>query len=138
MLAPKKLKHRKQFRPDVRNKGSATKGTTVAFGSFGLMAMEAGWIKAKQIESARRVMSRFIRRGGRIWIRIFPHSPITAKGSQTTMGGGKGVPEHYVAAIKAGTVLFEMDGIAKKQAQEALESSGYKLPIKTKFITKIS
>jgi large subunit ribosomal protein L16 len=134
MLAPKKLKHRKHHRPDV--KGSATSSNTIAFGSFALKATTGGWVAAKQIEAARRVMTRYTKKGGKIWIRIFPHRPITEKGTQATMGGGKGTPEHYVAVVKPGVVMFEMDGITKDQAQEAMNLAAYKLPVKAKFITK--
>ncbi len=133
---PKKLKRRKQHRPDVRNKGKATSGDYVAFGSFGLKAMTSGWITAQQLESARRVIAKFVKKGGKVWIRIFPYNPITTKGSQTTMGGGKGVPESYVAAIRAGKIIFEIDGIAEAQAKEALTLAGYKLPIKTQVVIK--
>jgi len=136
MLMPKKLKRRKPHRPNVRGKGGATSGNYVAFGSFGLKATTAGWITAQQLESARRVIAKFIRRGGKTWIRIFPHSPITTKGSQTTMGGGKGAPDFYVAAIRAGKIIFEIDGIAETQAREALSLAAYKLPVKTKIVAK--
>ncbi|SRR3989339_1504044 len=134
MLAPKKLKRRKQHRPNV--KGVATSNVKIAFGKFALKAITGGWIKAKQIESARRVMTRYTKRGGKIWIRIFPHWPITGKGTQATMGGGKGIPEHYVAVVNPGTIMFEMDGVSLKQAEEAMSLAAYKLPVKTKFITK--
>jgi large subunit ribosomal protein L16 len=134
MLAPKKLKRRKHHRPDV--KGRATTGSTVAFGKYGLKAITGGWIKSQQIESARRVMSRVARKGGKLWIRSFPHRPITSKGTQATMGGGKGVPEHYVAIVKPGNIIFEMDGIDEKKARETMELAAYKLPVKVKFVTK--
>ncbi|MEK7653232.1 MAG: 50S ribosomal protein L16 [Patescibacteria group bacterium] len=134
MLAPKKLKNRKHHRPDI--KGRATSNDSIAFGEFGLKATTGGWIKSSQLEAARRAMARFIRRGGKIWIRVFPHRPITNKGSQSTMGGGKGAPEYYVAAVKAGNIIFEMDGIAEKEAKEAMELAAYKLPIRAKFIIK--
>lgn len=134
MLGPKKIKRRKQHRPDV--KGVATANTTIAFGKFALKAITGGWIKAQQIEAARRVMTRYTKRGGKIWIRIFPHRPITSKGTQATMGGGKGVPEHYVAIVKPGTIIFEMDGVTENQAQEAMNLAAYKFPVKTKFIVK--
>jgi large subunit ribosomal protein L16 len=134
MLAPKKLKRRKQHRPDI--KGAATAGNNIAFGRFALKAVTGGWIKAQQIEAARRVMSRISKRGGKLWVRIFPHRPITAKGSQATMGGGKGVPEYYVATVNPGNIIFEIDGIEEDMAKEAMELAAYKLPIKTKFIVK--
>lgn len=134
MLAPKKLKRRKQHRPDV--KSVATTNNNIAFGKFAIKAITGGWVKAQQIEAARRVMTRYTKRGGKIWIRVFPHRPITAKGTQATMGGGKGIPEYYVAVVKPGTVIFEMDGVKETQAREAMELAGYKLPVKTKFIVK--
>ena len=136
MLMPKKLKRRKQHRPDVRRKGDATSGDYVAFGSFGLKATTSGWVTAQQLESARRVISKFVKKTGKVWIRVFPHSPITTKGSQTTMGGGKGAPESYIAAIRAGKIIFEIDGLTEAQAREALSLAGYKLPIKTKVAIK--
>jgi large subunit ribosomal protein L16 len=136
MLMPKKLKRRKPHRPDVRRKGNATVGNYLSFGSYGLKAETAGWVTAQQLESARRVITKFVKRGGKIWIRVFPHAAITNKGSQTTMGGGKGVPEYYVAALRAGTVIFEIDGVPEASAKEAMELAAYKLPIKAKFVTK--
>ncbi|MFA5021050.1 MAG: 50S ribosomal protein L16 [Patescibacteria group bacterium] len=136
MLMPKKLKHRKPHRPDVRRKGAATKGNYLSFGSYGLKAMTGGWVTAQQLESSRRVIAKYVRRGGKTWIRIFPHVAITNKGSQTTMGGGKGAPEYYVAVVRPGTIIFEIDGIAIDQAKEAMELAAYKLPIKAKFIKK--
>jgi len=134
MLAPKKLKHRKPHRPDVR--GVAKGNRTIAFGKFGLKALTGGWVGAKQLEAARRVITRYTRRGGKIWIRTFPHRPITGKGTQTTMGSGKGIPEYYVAVIKPGTVIFELDGIEESEAKEAMELAGHKLSVKTRFIVK--
>ena len=136
MLMPKKLKHRKWQKGRRRNKGVAQTRTNVDFGSYGLKAMTGAWIDGRQIEAARRVMTRFIKRGGKIWIRIFPDKPVTNKGSQSVMGSGKGAPDHYVAIVKPGTVLFEMDGVDKKSAREAMELAAYKLPVKTKFISK--
>ncbi len=134
MLAPKKLKMRKPHRPDAR--GVATTLTEMAFGKYGLKATTGGWVSAQQIESSRRVLTRYTKRGGKIWIRIFPHRAITGKGTQATMGGGKGAPEYYVAVVHPGTILFEMDGILPAQAQEALELVRYKLPVRSKFIVK--
>ncbi len=134
MLAPKKLKRRKQHRPNPQ--GPATTNLEISFGQFGLKAMTKGWITAQQIESARRVITRYTKKGGKTWIRIFPHQPITQKGSQSVMGGGKGVPEYYVAPIRPGTVIFEMAGVTLEAATEALNLAGYKLPVKTKFIVK--
>jgi large subunit ribosomal protein L16 len=136
MLMPKKLKRRKPHRPNVRGKGPATVGNYLSFGSYGLKAETAGWVTAQQLESARRVITKFVKRGGKIWIRVFPHAAITNKGSQTTMGGGKGVPEYYVAALRAGTIIFEIDGVTEASAKQAMELAAYKLPIKAKFVTK--
>lgn len=136
MLMPKKLKRRKPHRPDVRGKSPATAGNYLAFGSYGLKATTAGWVTAQQLESARRVITKFVKRGGKVWIRVFPHAVITAKGSQSTMGGGKGVPEFYVAVVRAGTVIFEIDGVPEATAREAMELAAYKLPVKAKFETK--
>jgi len=136
MLMPKKLKHRKPHRPDIRRKGAATKGNYLSFGSYGLKAMTGGWVTAQQLESSRRVIAKYVRRGGKTWIRVFPHVAITNKGSQTTMGGGKGAPEYYVAVVRPGTIIFEIDGIAMDQAKEAMELAAYKLPIKAKFVKK--
>lgn len=133
-LAPKKLKMRKPHRPDV--KGVATRNTDIAFGSFALKATTSGWVSAQQIESTRRVITKFLKRGGKVWLRIFPHRPITEKGTQSTMGGGKGAPGHYVAVVKAGNILFEIGGITEAEAREAMKLAGYKLPVKTKFIVK--
>ena len=134
MLEPRKLKRRKPHRPDV--KGNATRNISIAFGSFALKATTGGWVKAQQIEAARRVITRYTKRGGKLWIRIFPHRVITSKGTQATMGSGKGVLDHYVAVVKPGTIIFELDGIAEDQAKEAMELAGYKLSVRTKFITK--
>ena len=133
-LAPKKLKMRKPHRPDVR--GVAARGNSIAFGKYAMQATTGGWVSAQQIEASRRVISRFVKRGGKTWIRIFPHRPITSKGTQATMGGGKGVPDYYVAVVKPGTILFEMDGVTEKQAREAMHLAGYKMPVKTKVIVK--
>lgn len=136
MLMPKKLKRRKPHRPNVRGKSSATSGNYLSFGVYGLKALTAGWITAQQLESARRVIAKYVKRGGKTWIRVFPHAAITNKGSQTTMGGGKGIPEYYVAAVRAGTIIFEIDGVTETAAKEAMELAAYKLPIKAKFLKK--
>lgn len=136
MLLPKKVKHRKWHKPRHRNKGVASRATELSFGSFGLLATEHCWVTSRQIEAARRVMTRYVRRGGKIWIRIFPDRPMTKKGNEVPMGGGKGSPDHYVATVKPGTVMFEMDGILEKDAQKALVSAAHKLPTKGKFIKK--
>lgn len=134
MLAPKKTKMRKPHRPNVR--GQAASNNEIAFGQFGLKAMTGSWVKAVQLEAARKVLSKYTNRGGKVWIRTFPHQSITNKGSQSTMGGGKGVPEYYVALIKPGNIVFEIEGIAKDQAKKALITAAYKLPFKAKFIEK--
>ena len=134
MLAPRKLKRRKPHRPDIR--GNAGRTTNIDFGSVALKAITGGWIKAQQIEAARRVITRYTKRGGKLWIRIFPHRVITNKGTQATMGSGKGVLDYYVAAVKPGTIIFELDGIDDKQAEEAMKLAGHKLSVRTKFIKK--
>ena len=134
MLAPKKTKYRKDHKR--KRGGKATRLTNINFGSFGLKALEAHWVTSRQIESARRVMTRYTKRGGKIWIRIFPDKPVTKKGGEIPMGKGKGAVDHYVAIVKPGMILFEMEGIPEKEAKEAMLLSAYKLPIKCKFITK--
>lgn len=134
MLAPKKAKFRKQFRGSMS--GVATRGTKISFGNFALKAKEAGWITSHQIEAARRAMAHYTRRGGRIWIRIFPDKPITHKPSETGMGGGKGDVVDYVAVVRPGRIIFEMGGVAKEMAEEAMRRATHKLPISTKFISK--
>lgn len=136
MLIPKKVKHRKWHKPRHKNKGVASRTTHVSFGAFGLKACTHGWVSARQIESARRVLSRFVRRGGKVWIRIFPDRPVTKKGSEVPMGGGKGSPDYYVSTVKPGTVMFEMDGITEVLAREALREAAYKLPVKCLFVKK--
>lgn len=135
MLAPKKVKHRKWQRTD-KIRGKASQKLEVSFGSYGLKAITAGWVSSRQIEAARRTMTRYIQRGGKIWIRIFPDMPITHKGSEVPMGKGKGTVDHYVAVVKPGTMVFEMDGIAESLAREAMVLASHKLPIKCKFIIK--
>ena len=134
MLLPKRVKHRKQFRG--RMKGQANKGNTVAFGEFGLAAMEPSWITNRQIEAARIAMTRYIKRGGRVWIRIFPHTPVTRKPQDVKMGSGKGNPEFFVAKVKDGTMLFEMSEVSEEIAREAMRLAGHKLPVKTKFVKR--
>ncbi|MBI4425977.1 MAG: 50S ribosomal protein L16 [Candidatus Kerfeldbacteria bacterium] len=134
MLLPKKVKHRKHQRGAIR--GKARRKTELSFGSFGLRALEASWLTARQIEAARRAMTRFVQRGGKIWIRIFPDKPVTFKGLEVGMGGGKGAVDHFVAVVKPGTVLFEMDGVAPDVAREALRLAAYKLPVKTRVVDK--
>ncbi|BBB91366.1 MAG TPA: 50S ribosomal protein L16 [Methylomusa anaerophila] len=134
MLLPKRVKHRKQFRG--RMTGKATKGNTVSHGEFGLAALEPAWITNRQIEAARIAMTRYIKRGGKVWIKIFPDKPVTAKPAETRMGSGKGSPEYWVAVVKPGRVMFEMDGVAEEVAREAMRLAAHKLPIKTRFVTK--
>lgn len=136
MLIPKKVKHRKWHKGRARNIRRATDKIELAFGSFGLKAMGPAWVSSQQIEACRRVLTRYTKRGGKIWIRIFPDKPITKKGNEVPMGSGKGAVDHYVTPVKIGTVMFEMDGILPDQAKEALVSAGYKLPCKVKFISK--
>lgn len=134
MLAPKRAKHRKQFRG--KRKGISSRGNILAFGSHGLKSLEAAWITARQIESARRAMTHYTKRGGRIWIRIFPDKPITKKPAETRMGSGKGDVDQYVAVVRPGLVLFEMGAVEDKIAREAIRLAAHKLPIKTKIVTK--
>ena len=134
MLSPRKVKHRKWHKG--RLKGIATSRNKVNFGKYALKAMGNCWITARQIESARRAMTRSVKRGGKIWIRIFPDKPVTRKGEQATMGSGKGPVDHYVAVIKPGMILFEMDGLPEETAKEAMRLASHKLPVKTKFIVK--
>ena len=133
MLAPKKVKHRKWHRTD-QIKGRATRMTTIAFGEFGMKSIGKSWVSARQIESARRVISRSLERDGKVWIRIFPDKPITKKGSEMGMGSGKGPVDHYVAIVKPGTIIFEIGGVSEEAAAKAMKLAAYKLPIKTKFI----
>ncbi|OGB74440.1 50S ribosomal protein L16 [candidate division Kazan bacterium RBG_13_50_9] len=134
MLVPKKVKYRKQQRGSM--KGQATRSTEVSFGKFGLKALSRGWITSRQIEAARRAMVRYIKREGKVWIRIFPHQAVTATPNETRMGGGKGSVSHYVATVKPGTVMFEMSGIGEDTARKALKLAAHKLPVKTKFVIR--
>lgn len=134
MLAPKRAKYRKQFRN--RRNGVATRGSNLTFGSFGLKSLESAWITARQIEAARRAMTHYTKRGGRIWIRIFPDKPVTKKPAETRMGSGKGEVEEYVAVVKPGLVLFEMGSVEGTVAQEAMRLAAHKLPVKTKVISR--
>ena len=134
MLMPKKVKYRRQQKGKMR--GKATRGNSVDFGEFGLKAVECGWITDRQIEAARIAMTRYIKRGGKIWIRIFPDKPITKKPAETRMGKGKGAPEGWVAVIKPGRVLYEMEGLAPDVAEAAMKLAAQKLPIKTKFVKR--
>ena len=134
MLLPKRVKYRKQFRG--RMKGKAQRGNKVSHGDYGLVALEPAWINNLQIEAARIAMTRDIKRGGQVWIKIFPDKPVTAKPAETRMGSGKGSPEYWVAVVKPGRVLFEMDGVTKEVAAEAMRLAAHKLPIKCKFVTR--
>ena len=136
MLLPKKVKYRKWHSPRRANRGVASRLATVAFGSHGLKAMSPGWVSSRQIEAVRRVLTRYVKRGGKIWIRVFPDRPITRKGNELPMGGGKGSPEFYVCTVKPGAVLFEIGGIDPKQAVDALEMASYKLPVKARVVEK--
>ena len=134
MLMPKKVKYRKQQRGRMR--GKAWRGSDVSFGNFGLRALEPCWLTSRQIEAARVAMTRFIKRGGKIWVRVFPDKPITKKPQETRMGKGKGSPEYWVATVRPGNILFELDGVEEPLAAEAFERAAMKLPIKTKFISR--
>lgn len=134
MLMPKRVKFRRQHRG--RMKGRAKGGTVVQFGEFGLQAMEPSWITSQQIEAARIAMTRFIKRGGKVWIRIFPDKPVTEKPAETRMGKGKGSPEYWVAVVKPGRIMFELAGVSEELAKEALRLAANKLPIKTKFVKR--
>ena len=134
MLMPKRVKYRKQQRGNMR--GKAYRGGTVTFGEYGLQALEPAWMTNRQIEAARVAITRFIKRGGKMWIRIFPDKPVTKKPAETRMGKGKGSPEFWVAVIKPGRILFELEGITRQTAQEALRLGASKLPIKTRFVDR--
>ena len=134
MLMPKRVKFRRVQRG--RMKGKASRGTTLAYGKYGLVATEPAWISSVQIEAARIAMTRYIKRGGKVWIKIFPDKPITEKPAETRMGSGKGSVEYWVAVVKPGRIMFEMDGVAEDVAKEAMRLAGHKLPVKTKFIVK--
>jgi large subunit ribosomal protein L16 len=134
MLQPKKVKHRKVFKG--RNRGKATRGNTLAFGNFGLQALTSGYLTARQIEAARIAMTRHVKRGGKVWIRVFPDKPITKKPAETRMGKGKGNPEAWVAPVKRGRVLYEMEGVDSTIAREALRLAAHKLPIRTRFVQR--
>ena len=134
MLMPKRVKHRKQMRG--RMKGKAQRGNFLAYGDYGIVATQPGWITSNQIEAARQAMTRHTKRGGQVWIKIFPDKPVTAKPAETRMGSGKGAPEYWVSVVKPGRVLFEMKGINEEVAREALRLASHKLPIKTKFIKR--
>ena len=134
MLLPKRVKYRRVHRG--RMKGTATRGNTVTYGDYGLQALEPAWITSNQIEAARIAMTRYIKRGGQVWIKIFPDKPITEKPAETRMGSGKGSPEYWVAVVKPGRVMFEIAGVSEELAREAMRLASYKLPIKCKFVAK--
>ena len=134
MLTPRKMKHRKQQRG--KRGGNATRGFEINFGSFALQSLGRGWISARQIEAARRAMTRYIKRGGQVWIRIFPDKPITMTSAEVPMGSGKGAVDHFAAVIKPGTILFEMDGVPAETAKEAMRLASHKISVKTKFLVK--
>ncbi len=134
MLMPKRVKYRKQQRG--RRSGIATRGSSLAFGQYGLKALEAAWITNRQIEAARRAMTRYVKRGGKVWIRVFPDKPITAKPAETRMGKGKGAPVGWVAVVKPGRILYEMEGIPEAEAKEAMRLAAMKLPIATRFVSR--
>ena len=134
MLLPKRVKYRRVHRG--RLKGKATRGNTVSYGEFGLMATEPAWIKSNQIEAARIAMTRYIKRGGQVWIKIFPDKPVTEKPAETRMGSGKGSPEYWVAVVKPGRVMFEIGGVSEELAREALRLASHKLPVKCKIVSR--
>ena len=137
MLIPKKVKHRKWQKGRSRKRKTETRGITLSFGSFGLQALENAWVSSKQIEAARKTISHFTKRGGKVWMRIFPDKPITKRPPETTMGGGKGSVEYYVFPVRVGRIIFEIDGLSTEIAREALRRAGHKLPVKTRVISKI-
>lgn len=137
MLLPKKVKHRKQHKGRSRGKLAATSKTAVSFGSFGLKATSGAWVTSRQIEAARRAVSRHLKRGGKMWIRIFPDKPVTMHGSENTMGSGKGAVDHYVAVVRPGTVMVEIDGVSESVAKEALTLAGHKLPTKVTVVKRV-
>ena len=134
LLAPSRTKYRKQHRGRMR--GKAYRGSTIAFGEFALQALEPVWLEARQIEAARIAMTRFIKRGGKVWIRVFPDKPVSAKPAETRMGSGKGAPDHWVAVVKPGRMIFELGGVREDVAKEAMRLASNKLPIKTKFVVR--
>ncbi|MBW6511705.1 MAG: 50S ribosomal protein L16 [Desulfuromonadaceae bacterium] len=134
MLMPKKVKHRKQFKG--RMTGAAPGGVELTFGDYGLQALTCGWLSSRQIEAARRAMTRYIKRGGKIWIRVFPDKPLTSKPAETRMGKGKGSPDSWVAVIRPGVILYEMQGVTEEIAREALRLAAHKLPVRTKFVAR--
>ena len=134
MLQPKRVKYRKSHKGHRR--GSAHSANTTTFGDYGLQALETAWIKAEQIEAARRAITRYIRRGGKVWIRVFPDKPVTKKPAETRMGSGKGAPDHWVAVVKSGRIMFELAGVGEETAKEAIRLASHKLPVATKFVVR--
>ena len=134
MLMPKRVKHRKQFRGSMR--GKATRGNKISYGEYGIVAMEPGWVKSNQIEAARIAMTRYVKRGGKVWIKIFPDKPVTTKPAETRMGSGKGTLEYWVAVVKPGRVMFEISGVPEEIAREALRLATHKLPVKCKIVSR--
>jgi large subunit ribosomal protein L16 len=134
MLSPKRTKFRRHHRGN--RKGKASRGNTIVFGDFGLQALEPGWIKSRQIESGRRVLTRYVRRNGKLWIRIFPDKPITMRAAESRMGSGKGTPEYWVAVVKPGKMLYEITGVNETIARNALRNAGHKMPVKTQIVIK--
>ncbi|MBI5135015.1 50S ribosomal protein L16 [Candidatus Uhrbacteria bacterium] len=135
MLLPKKAKYRKWHNPPVRS-GVSCRKNDLNFGEFGLKSDSAGWVTSRQIEAARRAVTRYVQRGGKLWIRIFPDRPVTKKGSEVTMGGGKGAVDHYMCSVRSGTILFEIDGVTRAVANEALTLAAFKLPVKTHIVSR--
>ena len=134
MLSPRRVKHRKTFKGKIR--GFAYRGSEVSFGDFGLKSLEHGWLSARQIEAARVALNRYIKRGGKVWIRVFPDKPLTRKPAETRQGKGKGAPDSWVAVVKPGTMIYEVEGVTIEQAKEAFRLAAHKLPIKTKFVER--
>ncbi len=137
MLIPNKVKHRKWQKGRKKSTGVESRGATISFGSFGMKSEGRAWIDSRQIEAARRVITRTVQKGGKIWIRVFPDKPITKKGAETPMGGGKGSVDKYVMPIKPGRILFEMDGVSEEKAKDAFRKASFKLPVKTKFVKRL-
>jgi large subunit ribosomal protein L16 len=137
MLIPKKVKYRKSQKRSSKGRQIATRKTTIAFGRYGLKAMGESWVTSRQIEAARRTIVRYVKRGGKLWIRIFPDKPITTKGSEVPMGKGKGAVDHYVAVVRPGTIVMEIDGVSSEDAREALRRAGHKFPMKTRVVEKL-
>ncbi len=135
MLMPKKVKYRKQQRGRMR--GKAQRGSELSFGDYGLKVLEPGWITDRQIEASRVAIARFVQRGGKVWVRLFPDKPVTKKPAETRMGKGKGAPDHWVAVVRPGKILFEMEGVTVKDAQEAMRLASHKLPLRTRFVARV-